>query len=228
MYNHKRILGIIPARGGSVGVPKKNIRPLGGKPLIEHTFEQVKQVAELDKIVLSTDNEEIAATGHKHGVIIVKRPPELATGEAKTELALLHVLEALEDENPFDYVVVLEPTSPFRTPETISNCIRTIIDKGGESLVTLRETRSSLGNLTDGMFKLLNPDAPRRRQDRQPLYYESSTVYVCSVDHLKATGSLVCDHWLGMEVSEREAFDINTMLDFAIAEVIITQKENTP
>lgn len=99
---------------------------------------------------------------------------------------------------------------------------------GCESLVALRETRASLGNLSDGRFLPLNPNAPRRRQDRQPLYYESSTVYVCSVDHLRSTKSLVSENWLGVEVSEREAIDINTPLDFLIAEAILTYEMNNP
>ncbi len=226
MYKNKRFLGVIPARGGSVGVPKKNVRPLGGKPLVVHTFEQANQVLELDQVVLSTDSEDIAATGRAYGVKVVIRPPELATSEARTEPAILHALDALDDEAPFDYIVLLEPTSPFRTAKTISNCIQTIAEKGGVSLVTVRETRASLGNLMDGRFQLLNPDAPRRRQERQPLYYESSTVYVCSVDHLRATNSLISKDWLGVEVSEHEAFDINTMRDFFIAEAIVNFEEN--
>ena len=223
MYKDKRFLGVIPARGGSVGVPMKNIKPLGGVPLVVHTFRQAAQVPELDLVVLSTDNDEIAAVGAAHDVRVVRRPDELATGEAKTEGALLHALDALAGEETFDYVVVLEPTSPFRTPETIVACLKAIVDGNAPSLVTVAETRASIGRLVGGWFELLNPNVPRRRQEREPLYYESSTLYVCSIDHLRATGNLIADKWLGIIVDDRENFDINSPSDFEIAQILIEE-----
>jgi CMP-N,N'-diacetyllegionaminic acid synthase len=224
MYKNKKILGVIPARGGSVGVPKKNIRLLDGKPLVVHTFEQAKQVPELDLITLSTDDDEIAEVGRTHNINVVKRPSELATAESRTESALIHALDVLGPEYSFDYVAILEPTSPFRRPETISKSIREIVDQDAPSLVTLCETRASLGTLNDGRFIRLDPDAPRRRQDRSALYYESSTLYLVSVEHLRFTNSVVADDWLGVEVSQHEAIDINTLLDFQIAEAICSRE----
>ncbi len=206
-------------------MPKKNIRDLAGKPLLSHTIEQAHQVPEFDLVVLSTDNDEIAAVGAEQGIRIIDRPSSLATAEAKTETALLHAIDELSPDSRFDYVVVLEPTSPFRQPETISKCIRSIIDEQATSLVTVKETRASLGRLVDGKFVLLNPDAPRRRQDREPFYYESSTLYVCSINHLIREESLVSDDWLGVEVSENEAFDINTLFDFHVAEALFAMEE---
>lgn len=130
MYKDKRFLGIIPARGGSVGVPKKNIQLLGGEPLLVHTIRQTANVKGLDLLTLSTDSDEIAAVGKDHGVRVIDRPTELATSEAKSETAILHALDVLVDEPPFDYVVLLEPTSPFRRSETISKCMQTIVDQG--------------------------------------------------------------------------------------------------
>ena len=218
---------MIPARGGSVGVPKKNIRLLAGKPLVAHTFAQADQVAEMDLTVLSTDDEKIAELGRRNNVKVIIRPADLATAEAKTEQALIHALDVLDGDYSFDYVVILEPTSPFRRPETISKCIQHIVDQNAPSLVTLCETRASLGNLTDGRFVRLDPNAARRRQDRSPLYYESSTLYVVSVEHLRATNSVGADEWAGVVISQREAVDINTELDFQIAEAIFSQESLT-
>ncbi len=220
MYKNKRILGVIPARGGSVGVPKKNRRVLGGKPLLAHTIEHSQKAEELDLLVLSTDSQEIAAIGHSYGIRVVDRPSALATSEARTEPAIIHSLDELGDERPLDYGVLLEPTSPFRRPETISKCIKAIVDSGAPSLVTVCETRASLGRLIDSRFVPLTPGAPRRRQEREPLFCESSTLYIVSVEHLRETGSLVAENWLGVEVPENEAIDINTILDFHIAEAM--------
>jgi CMP-N,N'-diacetyllegionaminic acid synthase len=220
MYLDKRILAVIPARGGSVGVPRKNIRLLHGVPLFLHTVGLTKRVAELDLSVVSTEDREIATIARDAGIRVIDRPVEYATGTASTESVLLHALAAVEAEGPFDYVVTLEPTSPFRTPETVSKCIRLVVDGNGASLLTVRETRSSLGRLENGRFRRLDPTAARRRQDRTPLYMESSTVYVTSADHLLRYKSVVADDWLAVEVGEREAFDINTPLDFAVAEAM--------
>ena len=221
MYDGKRFLGVIPARGGSISVPRKNIHPLGGKPLLFYTIRQAVAVEELDLVLVSTDDAEIAAIARDLGVNVIDRPPDLATATAPTEWALLHALDTLTEQEPFDYVVVLEPTSPFRSPKTIQRCIHAIAKSGAPSLLTVRETRSNLGRLVDGRFRPLMPDAPRRRQDREPLYVESSTVYVCSTEHLRRTGTLVADDWVAIEVPARETLDINSAEDFAFAECFI-------
>jgi CMP-N-acetylneuraminic acid synthetase len=221
MYAGKRFLAVIPARGGSVGVPRKNIRPLGGRPLIAWTIDQAHEVAELDLAVVSTEDAEIKDVARRAGARVVDRPAALATTTAPTEPALIHALDVLAAEGAvYDYVLVLEPTSPFRKPATIASCMRTIVDRGGDSLLTVRETRSVYGRLDDGYFRPLFPGAPRRRQEREPLFFESSTVYVARTDWLRRTGSLVTTDWLAVAVDEREGFDINTPEDFSVAEAL--------
>jgi CMP-N,N'-diacetyllegionaminic acid synthase len=221
MYRDKSFLAVIPARGGSVGVPRKNVRPLGGRPLLAWTIEVARQVPELDLVVVSTDDAEIAAVANGLGTRVIDRPAELATATARTEAALSHALDTLAPERSFDFVVTLEPTAPFRRPATVSQCIRAIVDRGASSALTVRETRASLGRLVEGYFRRLDPKAARRRQDRDPLYIETSTVYVTAVEHLRQTGSVVADDWLAVEIHEREAFDINTPSDFAMAEALL-------
>lgn len=223
MLGSRRFLAVIPARGGSKSVPRKNIRSLAGRPLLAWTMDQVKAVANIDDAVVSTDDEEIAAVARAGKTDVVIRPAELATDTAPTEWALLHALDALEaqGEPPFDYVIVLEPTSPFRRPETIRRCMATIVERDGQSLLTIAPTLGNIGKLEDGFFRPLNPGSPRRRQDRQPLYVESSTVYVASVAYLRETGTLVCPNWLAEVVHETETLDINTESDFVVAERFI-------
>ena len=223
MIDGKTFLAVIPARGGSKSVPGKNIRLLAGKPLLEWTVAQINAVPEIDFAVVSTDDQKIADVARENDMAVIDRPPDLATDEARTETALLHALETLEENSSkqFDYIVVLEPTSPFRRPSTIRQCMQTIINTGAESLVTVVEDRSSIGRVKDGKFVPLDPKAPRRRQDREPHYAESSTVYDCLVEHLKKTGTLVCEDWPVEIVTESEALDINTEQDFLVADFLM-------
>jgi CMP-N,N'-diacetyllegionaminic acid synthase len=224
MLRGRTFLAVVPARGGSKAVPRKNIRMLGKRPLLVHTLEQVAKVPQIDLAVVSTDYPEIAKVASAAGTEVIYRPQELATDSAPTEWALLHALDVLESRGrTFDYVMVLEPTSPFRSPDTIRRCMQEIVESDAPSLMTVVETRSNLGRLEKNVFRPLNLGAPRRRQDREPFYLESSTVYVCRTDHLRRTKSLVADNWLAVTVSEEEALDINSELDFSIAEAFVAK-----
>jgi CMP-N,N'-diacetyllegionaminic acid synthase len=221
MIDKKRFLAVVPARGGSKSVSRKNIRLLGGRPLLTHTLEQIAAVHEIDMAVISTDDAEIAEVARECGCRVVARPPELAGDSAPTEWALLHALDLIEAEGEnFDYVIVLEPTSPFRTPATIRRCMEMIVAGDGKSLMTVVETRANIGKLEDGVFRPVLAGAARRRQERAPFYIESSTVYIVSVAYLRASGTLVCDDWMAVTVDERESVDINTPHDFVVAEAL--------
>jgi len=210
-------------------VPRKNIRPLNGRPLLAYTVDQARGVAELDLTVVSTEDPEIRAVALELGVRVIDRPVALATDSSPTEAALRHALETLstQEEPAFDYVVVLEPTSPLRSSATIHNCVQTIVDRSAVSLLGVRETRENIGTLDHGFFRPLRTDAPRRRQDRKPFYIESSTVYVCRVEHLMTTGSLVTEDWCAYVVPDHESVDINTLEDFALAECLIRMRKET-
>jgi len=222
MLLEHRFLAVVPARGGSKSVPGKNIRPLAGRPLLHYTLDQIRGVPEIDRAVVSTDDAKIAAATRAGGGEELARPARLATDSAPTEWALLHALDTLEAAgSAFDYVMVLEPTSPFRTSETIRRCMARIVECGAPSLMTVVETRSTIGRLENGLFRPLVPGAPRRRQDRDPFYIESSTVYIARVDFLRETGSLVAENWVVEIVPEAEAVDINTLQDFHVAEALM-------
>lgn len=133
MYKGKKILGLIPARGGSKGIPGKNIRPLLGKPLIAWTINQAKNSKFIDKLVVSTDSPEIADVSHKYGAQVpFMRPKELADDDSPGFEAILHALNFLEQENEFyDVVVLLECTSPMRYEQDIDNIIKQLVDNKG-------------------------------------------------------------------------------------------------
>lgn len=221
----EKVIGVIPARGGSKGVPKKNIKPLMGKPLIAYTIEEAKRSKYLDRIVISTDDLEIAEICEELGSGVVMRPSEFATDTAPTELVLIHVLETLarSDYEP-DVVVTLEPTSPLRTHQLIDKCIETLWQTGADSVISVKETRACFGTLTEGRFDYLVKGQRRRRQERSPLYEESSTVYVTRTETLLKHKSVLGERLYAVLVDEDEAIDINTPLDFVIAEAVMRWK----
>jgi CMP-N,N'-diacetyllegionaminic acid synthase len=221
------VLAVIPARGGSKSIPLKNIRHLGGKPLLAYTINAAKHSRFLDRYVVSTDHPAIAQVADNSGAQVINRPSELATDQAPTEGALLHVVEILAKERyrPH-YVVTLEPTSPFRTAALIDRCIEAALEhQDVDCVMTVTETRKCYGRLENGRFEYLFPDQPRRRQERRPLYEESSTVYVTKRSALERDRSVLGRSRFGLIVEDpREALDINEPLDFIVAEAILAQR----
>lgn len=222
------IVGIIPARGGSKGLPKKNIKELFGKPLICHTIETAIKSKLIDKIVVTTDDEEIARIASKYNEIYVcMRPYELSNDTASTEGALIHACEFLsKNENIHaDYVLTLEPTSPFRSINTIQNTINLLLDDSFDSVVAVTEIKSVLAKVKGNHFSHMFPNQPRRRQDREGLYQESSTIYGTSYKKLIEKNLVIGDDPAALIINQNEAFDINDEFDFQIANFMMELKE---
>lgn len=222
--NKPIIIGIIPARGGSKGIPLKNIKLLNGKPLIEYTIETALASGVLDKIIVSTDNDEIARISAKfENIDIVIRPKELSEDNSTTESALIHVCDYLiKNEGMYaDYVITLEPTSPLRSVNTIRNCVKILFETKFDSVVGVTEVKSVLGRIKDNKFFHLFPNQPRRRQDREGLYQESSTIYGTSIDMLRFKKSVLGDSVYALIIPKNESFDINEQLDFEIVEFLM-------
>lgn len=207
-------------------VSKKNIRTLSGKPLIFYTIASAFDSKDLNRVIVSTDDQEIARIASEFCAEVIMRPPEFATDAAPTEWALLHVLDELKSREGFepDILLTLEPTSPFRTPELIDQCIDIFKTTDADSVIGVVETRSCYGKIIDGRFEFLIPGQPRRRQDRKPLYKESSTIYGTRAETLVRKRSVLGDNLYALVVSEIEAIDINTPLDFQLAEFFMRKK----
>ncbi len=217
-----KAIGVIPARGGSKGVPHKNIRLLAGKPLIAHTIAEALKAKTLDRVVVSTDDVEIASIARDCGAEVVMRPAQLANDSAPPEWGVLHVLDTLEREGYKPGIVVtLQPTSPLRTSALIDRCVEALRAGDADSVATVLETREYFGRISDGRYEVLFKDQPRRRQEREPLYRESGTVYVTRADVLRAKRSVLGDHVRAVVVDEIEAIDINSPFDFLLAESAI-------
>src|SRR4030066_411377 len=142
MSKRPSVLAIIPARGGSRGIPRKNVRLLCGKPLIAYTIETALSSKLIDRVVVSTEDEEIAGISKEYGAEVIKRPEELARDDSPTIDVVMHVLNWFEEKNEyFDIVVLLEPTSPLRKENDLDSAVRLFIQKIDEadSLISLGE-----------------------------------------------------------------------------------------
>ena len=220
-------LGVIPARGGSKSVPFKNIRELSGRPLIAYTIDSAKAAKTLSRVIVSTDSLKIADLARDCGCEVVMRPEELASDTAPTELALIHALDHLEKEDNFkpDIVLTLEPTSPFRSASLIDKCIDIFNSTDADSVIGVSESKSCYGKIIKGKFEFLVPGQPRRRQERKPLYKESSTIYATSTKVLRKKKSVLGDILYPVVVSQLEAVDINTETDFCVVEALMNLKK---
>lgn len=192
------ILGITPARGGSKGIPGKNIKVISGKPLIAWTIEAAKESKMIDRYVVSTEDEEIAEISREYGADVIARPQELATDEATTLSVLQYVIEKI----PCDSVVILQATSPIRRGGLIDECIREFIDNEYDSLATgfnCKYIEYGKNNL--------------RRQDIEGFFYDDGNIYVIKADLIergerfgKKVGRKVTSRWENIEIDDEFDF----------------------
>lgn len=219
------IAAVIPARGGSKGIPNKNITDLAGKPLLFYSINCLKESGLNIPIYVSSDSLEILEIAKKNGANPIKRPVEIAQDKSSTESALLHFCDQLENEGKqFDAILTVQPTSPFRKPETIKEFCEKFqsIQPGYDAMLTLHKNLSDfwIYDESEKRHKRLYPNAPRRRQERAPLYVENSCLYITLVTSLKLKNSVLGTNCFGFEIDEIEAIDINEPIDLEFAKAI--------
>ena len=220
-------IAIIPARGGSKGVPRKNLRPLADKPLIAHSILDAKESKFTDKVYVSTDNLEIAEVSRQYGAEIIHRPDELAGDTASSESALIHALSEIEKTgiSP-DLMVFLQCTSPIRTGTDIDNAIAKLRSENADSLLSVSPSHRFLWEEVDGVAKSINydyRDRPRR-QDMQPQYVENGSIYIFKPWVLKKFGNRLGGKISLFVMSETASWEIDSALDFEIAESLIKKQ----
>ncbi|MEM8642581.1 MAG: acylneuraminate cytidylyltransferase family protein [Cyanobacteria bacterium P01_G01_bin.54] len=217
---------IIPARGGSKGIPHKNIISLAGKPLIAYTIEAAFASDVISQVWVSTDSPEIGRTAEQFGARVIERPAALATDDSPTETTLIHAIEAIQlaEQKTPEHLLTLQPTSPLRRPETIRRFIDHYfsLDETYDALLSLTKEKSDFWIYDESHdFRRLFPNAPRRRQDRKPMFTENSSLYMTRTQSLLETHSILGHHCNGFLIEASEAIDINEPLDLAIAESLI-------
>ena len=222
-----KVLGLIPARGKSKGIPRKNIKNLCGKPLIAWTIEESLKSKKLDNVVVSTDDEEIADIAQKYGADVpFMRPAELAGDSTPGIDTLLHAIEELPD---FDSVLLLQPTSPLRTVEDIYGIIELVKVKKACSAVSVSEAISHpywTYSLENGkLLNLYKNETKLLRQDLPPAYNLNGAVYLASRNFLETKRAFKDESTLAYVMPRYRSVDIDNMDDWDFAEYLI--KKNT-
>ena len=201
------ILGITPARGGSKGIPRKNIKQIAGKPLLAWTIEAARKSSLIDKYVVSTEDEEVANIARQFGAEVLSRPEELATDEASTLCVLQHAIESI----PCDIAVLLQATSPIRKPGLIDECIQEFLNNEYDSLATgfmCKYVEYGKNNL--------------RRQDMEGFFYDDGNVYVIKADIIRA-GDRYGKTISRKIINRKENVEIDDEFDFWLAEQILLE-----
>ena len=232
MYKGKRILAIIPARGGSKGIKNKNIRLLNNKPLITYSIDAAKSCPYIDYVLVSTDSEKIADISKTAGASVpFIRPEYLASDNAKTIDVLIHAIEVLKSMNmTFDYVVLLQPTQPLRLKKHLDEAIEQIVDFGCNSLVSVCEVSENpiLMRTIDESGKLsriLSFNSTIRRQDFPKFYKVNGSIYINKIDKKFNKNTSLNDNEYAYLMPKDYSIDIDEEQDFLLAEKIIKTNE---
>ena len=227
-----KILVIIPARGGSKGIPHKNIKPLGGKPLIYYTIDVARQIVSDEDICVSTDDAEIITCVEDYGLKVpFVRPAELATDTAGTYEVLLHALNFYEKQGKkYDIVLLLQNTSPFRTAEQVKEAIA-LYRPELDMVVSVKECAANpyycvFEENSDGYLNICKGEGNiTRRQDAPKVYEYNGAIYVINPDSLKVIPLNKFTHRMKYVMDSQSSLDLDTMADWQLAEYIINQNE---
>ncbi len=232
MYKSKKILAIIPARGGSKGLPGKNIKELAGKPLISWSIEAGLQSSWIDELIVNTDSEKIAAVARNSGgKVPFLRPTEQATDSANTMDVLLHTINWYEKQDVFfDLIIVLQPTSPLRTGEDIDQAVQNFFKKNADCVVSvcMVEHHPYWTNQlpADGcMDGFLRPEAINTPRQQLPDYYGlNGAVYIAAIPWLKKHKSFFGKKTYAYVMEPERSVDIDTIIDFRLAEILLRER----
>jgi CMP-N,N'-diacetyllegionaminic acid synthase len=224
-------LAIVPARGGSKGIPDKNLVALNGTPLILHTIFAAFAARTIGRTIVSTDSDAIAAVAKGAGAEVpFIRPAELATDSTKTEAVIAHALAMLERvSSPPEIVVVLQPTSPLRNAEDIDGAVELLQSSGAPSVVGICEVDHPMDwvfRKTAGgrLVPVVPHDAVQRRQDAAVAFRLNGALFVVRRDAFGRSGRLRDGRTLGYVMPRDRSIDIDEPLDLAIAEAIIARR----
>ena len=227
MIANQNVLAVVPARGGSKGILRKNLSRIGGKPLISWTIEAARRSNYIDKLVVSSEDAEIIAAARSLGCDVpFVRPAELARDETPGIAPVIHAISELPD---FDLVVLLQPTSPLRSTADIDGCIEGCADSNVNACVSVTRAKESpywmfaldaLGSLSP---VLAQSEIPDRRQDLPPVYVLNGAVYVARCAWLRETRSFLSPETRGYVMPEERSIDIDVPQDLELAELMLRE-----
>jgi N-acylneuraminate cytidylyltransferase len=221
-----KIIAIIPARGGSKGVPMKNLIMLNHKPLLNYTVTASLH-SKINRTIVSTDNEEISKTAKQLGAEVVTRPPILATDESQIEPVMAHVLEQLKQENYVpDIILLLQNTSPLRSSEHIDSALDFFMNNDYDSVFSGFSSHNMLWEVNDTCVKPLNYN-PLKRQNRQDMknqFVENGAIYITKNPSFNESKCRVSGKIGIFQMSEEDSIEIDSLNDLFIAEQILKMR----
>jgi len=224
------VVAVIPARAGSRGVPDKNLRPVGGIPLITRAVASAHAAELIDHVAVSTDGAAIAAAARAAGALSVDRPDELAGDTATSEAALLHALDDLERRGICaDVLVFIQATSPFISPQDLDFAITRILADESDVVLSAAESHAFLWRMTPAGAEAINHDASfrPRRQDREPQYVETGAFYVMRVSGFREAAFRFFGRIGVVVTDERHSIEIDTPEQLALAEALAVSEAAT-
>jgi CMP-N-acetylneuraminic acid synthetase len=231
MNDGKKAIGIIPARSGSKGLPGKNIKELCGKPLIAWTIESALNSDKLDEVVVSTDSREIADISKQFGASVpFLRPAELASDTATSIDVVKHVLDFYRNTNEteFDYMALLEPTSPLREQDDIDNMLEILSEKSDlfDAIISIGEIGEHPSIVKKLVGDRLVPfcdelELTSRRQDNDPAYFPYGVAYIAKTKELVEQGTFYLERATGYKIKRYQNFEIDDIYDFLCVENIM-------
>lgn len=231
MFMDKTFMVVIPARGGSKGIPHKNIVDFYGKPLIVYTIEAAKQSKYIDKIIVSTDDIEIKNVSLKYGAEVpYLRPKQISGDSSKSIEVILHTIDYLKNNGKsYDYVVLLQPTSPLRTHIDIDTAIEKIISESAISLVSVCEVSENpvlMRVITeDKLLPIIKFEGDNLRRQELPVFYKfNGAIYVNSTEMLLNEKQFVNEDTIPFIMEKEKSIDIDNEFDLKCAEIILKQK----
>jgi CMP-N,N'-diacetyllegionaminic acid synthase len=235
MFKNKRIIGIITARGGSKGIPGKNIKDLAGKPLIAYSIEAVKKSSLLTRVILSTDSDDIIEVAKQYGADIpFKRPAELAEDKSTSMSVAQHALRWLKenDKENYDYLMILQPTSPLRLGSDIDESIRIAVENDADSVMSMVELEDfsvkKIKVIKDGLILPWQEEEgseSSRRQDIGRVYKRNCAIYLTKTEYIEK-GDLFGEKSYAYIMPENRSVDINRLVDFELAEFWLNKNNN--
>lgn len=236
MYKGKKILAIITARGGSKGLPGKNIKEMNGKPLLTWTIEQAKISKNLDEIFVSTDSEEIATVSEKAGIEVQElRPIYLAQDDTSSVDVLSYTIDMLEKNGKyFDYFILLEPTSPLRKQNDIDNMIQLAVENNNrDGVISVGEVHTEHPMIVKkisekGNVVPYNKDinTAYQRQQHDEAYFPYGVGYLIKVSIFKETKSIYTDNVIPYYIERWQNYEIDDIYDFYCIETIMKMRGN--
>ncbi len=222
-------VAIIPARGGSKGLQKKNIYPVAGKPLLSWTIQQALASKSIDKVFVSTDSLIISSIAREYGAEVIERPAKLAGDKSSSESAISHALEVIEVEYdmPVSTVVFLQATSPLRKPGDIDTAVEVFRREGADSLISVTKADDlTLWESREGKWESVNFDYRHRgmRQDRPTQFIENGSIYIFTPETLASFGNRIGEKLSTYQMEFWQTWEIDTLEEIDLIQYYMFKK----